>query len=210
MNNRQLYYKQVAVHRFGRAADVIWAEQEVANNTKGSNRERRSLIWWMKNRAAEHMQRLEFLKDTPLPDYRTLACDLVAMQDVIGYLASNPSPTAVDRHGKKLLRFFEATGEAIFSSAQQEWHAEAARLLSTGFDMSDILATTRDWEMTNDRRIELFERELSGERLSAAESDELDHLQRIADVKRGLAMSAALHEVGAVGAESERDQAPEE
>jgi hypothetical protein len=48
--------------------------------------------------------------------------------------------------------------------------------------LADLLAITADWERTNKRRCDLIDKDLSEEGLKAEEREELNHLQRLADL----------------------------
>lgn len=51
----------------------------------------------------------------------------------------------------------------------------------------EVLAITRDWEATNARRLDLIEKKLAAN-ITPKESQELDHLQKLAGAKRLLVM----------------------
>ncbi len=54
-----------------------------------------------------------------------------------------------------------------------------------GVKHSDLVAVTRDWPKTNRRRGRLIDREIKGT-ISVKEADELEQLQRLADLRLDL------------------------
>lgn len=98
-------------------------------------------------------------------------------------------PTEVER---QLLDYFSGWERAGVPFKQDRYFPE-------GFDeaisLADFIAITADWDATNMRRLELIERKANNG-MRTEERAELQHLQRLAGLKRELLSSPSLKELG--------------
>ncbi|GAH64908.1 unnamed protein product, partial [marine sediment metagenome] len=83
-----------------------------------------------------------------------------------------------DEHERLLLRYFRGSKRPLPEVLAGREYSPAR--LGEGVTFDELFAITKGWEITNTRRCKLIEKRLRS-KLTEAESEELEHLQTLAD-----------------------------
>ena len=176
--------RQIGISRYYQATDIVFSRL-VSEGSQRSNDELR-ISWQLNFCAAQRMVRLGMQLGESPTERQNIESDVVEVLDTISFLIVNNQPEVLYFIEKQLARLFEEKYSPLALDYSRR-SADAFRIQFQGLEESlrleDVLAITHDWETTNLRRVELIEKEIS-EKLTEAETAELQRLQKLAWTKR--------------------------